>query len=194
MAEHRADAGRTAVVGGRDNAGRERDEWGKQAGTLINVNDEMFVNLIYYDSLISLNEFCAEDFHFRQFVPQRLQLFQVLHTIGGHLPEHDVLQVHESARGQRYGESTVVRVLLADACDQAWPVVKELEGLVAKFGTENGTVSTCHRAELYVVSYHVSIDSAANEGQLPALVLASSQEQSLEVFGCSGDHVVEELS
>ena len=45
------------------------------------VYDQMLLNFRYYDSLISLNEFGAQDFHLQQAVAKLFELFEVFQAI-----------------------------------------------------------------------------------------------------------------
>ena len=59
------------------------------------VYDQMLFNFRYYDSLISLNEFCAQDFHLQQTVTELFEFFEVFEAIFCNLSENNILQIHE---------------------------------------------------------------------------------------------------
>lgn len=144
--------------------------------------------------MLHLSLFARQDSVSAHRISQSFQCPQVMDGLGRHLPKYHILEIKEGARGKGDDESTVVGVFLTHTAQQSRPIVGQLERLIPKVRTKNRTISTFEVAELHKCSWDYLLEMVSDERQMPALVVGSSQEKSLEVFRGARDGVLEELS
>jgi hypothetical protein len=143
--------------------------------------------------MLNFHQFSLQNLKAFEFVCVAFEVPQILEALRCHLTKDNVSQVHKGARRERDYEATVAGIFLTDATQQSRSIVRQLEGFVAEGWSEDGVVASFEMTKFGMRPGDNIMEVIANQGETFVVVTGGSQQQSLEIFGRSRDHVFKEL-